>query len=154
MLRLSRAEISRNGGFVTAGGNLEMRGILAKILGNEGERLAARFLRQQGFKILARQYHTKLGEIDLICRDGVTIVFVEVKTRRSEAAGRPEEAITFAKQKQLTRVGLAFLKEHQLLECPARFDVVSIVWPADSRDPQIDHYRHAFSAVGEGQMFS
>lgn len=131
-----------------------MRGILAKFLGDDGERLAAQFLRRQGFKILARQYHTKLGELDLICREGETIVFVEVKTRRSDAAGRPEEAVTFAKQKQLTRAALAFLKQHGLLECAARFDVVSIVWPADSGDPSIDHYRDAFPPVGSGQMFS
>ncbi len=131
-----------------------MRGTVAKLLGNQGERTTARFLRRQGFKIIARQYRTNLGEIDLICRDGDTLVFVEVKTRRSDSAGRPDEAVTLAKQKKLTQIALRYLKEQGLLEHPARFDVISIVWPTGSKKPQIEHYRNAFSAVGFGQMFS
>ena len=125
-----------------------------KYLGNRGERTTARYLRRQGFKIVARQYRTQLGEVDLVCRDGETWVFVEVKTRASDVAGRGDEAVTLAKQKKLTQVALKFLKDHGLLEQRARFDVISIVWPAGSRKPQIEHYRNAFPAVGFGQMFS
>lgn len=131
-----------------------MRGFLAKVLGDQGERLAARTLRRQGFKILARQYETPWGEIDLICLDGDCVVFVEVKTRRSMDAGHPTEAITHEKQQKLTRMALAFLKQRKLLESRARFDVVSIVWPEDSKTPLVEHYRHAFPAVGTGQMFA
>lgn len=127
---------------------------LTKLLGNRGERLAARYLRRQGFKILSRQYSNRLGEIDLIALDGDCLVFVEVKTRRSREAGDPIEAVTLGKQKQLTRLALTYLKRHNLLEKSARFDVVAILWPDGSKEPQITHYRNAFSSVGFGQMFS
>ena len=131
-----------------------MRGIFSKLLGDKGERLAERFLCRQGFQILARQYRSAFGEIDLICRDGRWLVFVEVKTRQSDAAGQPFEAITHEKQRKLTRLALAYLKEHRLLEHSARFDVVSIVWTEGVKEPAIEHYRNAFEAVGRGQMFS
>jgi putative endonuclease len=129
-------------------------GWLAGWLGDEGERLAARYLRRQGFKILARRYRTALGEIDLVARDGACIVFVEVKTRRSDVAGQPHEAVDAYKQAQLTRLALAFLKRYRLLEQPARFDVISIVWEGTRSEPQIVHYRNAFEPPGRGQMFS
>ena len=129
-------------------------GWLAGWLGNEGERLAARFLRRQGYKILARRYRTALGEIDLIARDGKWIVIVEVKTRRSDAAGQPHEAVDMHKQAQLTRLALAFLKRHHLLEHPARFDVVSIVWEGDVRRTANRSLSECFRAPGEeGQLF-
>ena len=129
-------------------------GWLAGWLGNEGERLAARYLRRQGFRIVARRYRTAMGEIDLVARDGACTVFVEVKTRRSESAGRPEEAVDTFKQAQLTRLALAFLKRYRLLETPARFDVVSVVWEGNQAEPKITHYRNAFEPPGRGQMFS
>lgn len=129
-------------------------GWLAGWLGNEGERLAAGYLRRQGYKILARRYRTALGELDLVARDGACIVFVEVKTRRSALAGQPHEAVDRAKQAQLTRLALAFLKRYRRLEQPARFDVVSIIWEGPSQRPQIVHYRNAFEPPGRGQMFS
>jgi putative endonuclease len=121
--------------------------------GNRGERLAARFLRRQGYRILARQYRTPLGEIDLIAQDGDCVVFVEVKTRRSDQAGHPVEAVTPAKQTQLARLALVFLKQRRLLACRARFDVVAILW-SRRRHPQLEHYRDAFPPPGRGQLFS
>ena len=129
-------------------------GWMAGWLGDEGERLAARYLRRQGYRILARRYRTPLGEIDLIARDGSCIVFVEVKTRRTEAAGLPHEAVDRGKQAQLTRLALAFLKRHRLLERSARFDVVSIVWEGTAGEPKIIHYKNAFEPPGQGQMFA
>jgi putative endonuclease len=105
-------------------------------------------------KILRRQQRTKLGEIDIIAMDGAQIVFVEVKTRRSGAAGQPFEAVDFRKQQKLTRLALAWLKQHGRLDQSARFDVVSIIWPDDGTAPQIDHFRNAFEPTGRGQMFS
>ena len=131
-----------------------LRGWLARLFGNQGERMAARYLRKQGFKVIARQYRSPLGELDLVALDGPCVVFVEVKTRRSRDAGHPVEAVDRHKQTQLTRVALAFLKQKRLLEQPARFDIVAIVWPADSAEPEITHYRNAFEPVGRGQMFS
>lgn len=130
------------------------RGFLTRWLGNAGERVAARHLRRQGMRILHRQYRTPMGEIDLIAQDGETLVFVEVKTRRGLSAGLPAEAVDRRKQAQLTRLALVFLKKHRLLDHPARFDVVAIVWPESGRRPQITHYPNAFEAIGNGQMFS
>lgn len=127
---------------------------MAGWLGNAGEREAARYLRRQGFQIIARRYRTPLGEIDLIARDGECIVFIEVKTRRSSEAGQPFESVDRRKQQQLTRLALAYLKQRGWLEQPARFDVISIVWPESTNVPEITHYRNAFEPTGRGQMFS
>lgn len=129
-------------------------GWLAGWLGNAGEREAARFLRRLGYRVIARRYRTPLGELDLVARDGKCIVFVEVKTRRSSEAGQPFEAVDRRKQQQLTKLALAFLKRRGWLEQPARFDVISIVWPEAANAPEITHYRNAFEPVGRGQMFS
>ncbi|MGE3315710.1 MAG: YraN family protein [Planctomycetaceae bacterium] len=131
-----------------------MPGWWRKLFGAGGERHAARFLKQLGYKILNRGYASRLGEIDLVALDGNCIVFVEVKTRRSTAAGRGDEAITFDKQKRLTRAALAYLKRHRRLEQSARFDVISILWPDGVREPEITHYKNAFEPTGFGQMFS
>ena len=131
-----------------------MRGWLAKLLGNKGERAAARYLRTQGFQILSRQYTSRWGELDLIALEGDSIVFVEVKTRRSNAAGHPVEAVTRDKQRRMTQQALAWLKRRKLLDRRARFDVVAIVWPSDAKQPEITHYRNAFEPVGNGQMYS
>ena len=93
-----------------------------------------------------------LGELDLVTVEGRTIVFVEVKTRRSARKGRPAEAIDHAKQCQLTRAALTFLKSHGLLDEQARFDVIAIIWP-NGADPHIEHFRDAFSAKGPSSQF-
>lgn len=131
-----------------------MRNWLTKLFGDKGEREAARYLIAKGYKILARQYRNRQGELDLIALDGDCVVFVEVKTRSSVASGHPAESVTPAKQSQLTRLALVFLKQHRLLEHRARFDVVAITWSTQSREPVIEHYCHAFPATGFGQMFS
>jgi putative endonuclease len=123
-------------------------------LGRRGERAAERYLRRLGYKIVARRERGRLGEIDLVAVDGRTIVFIEVKTRRSHDAGHPAEAVGLEKQRRLTRLALAYLKRHDLLEYSARFDVMAITWPNGARRPVIEHIRNAFEAVGRGQMFS
>ncbi len=122
--------------------------------GNRGERAAARFLRREGFSILARQYANRFGEIDLIARDGDCIVFVEVKTRQTDAGGLPVEAVNASKQHKLTKTALAWLKRRGLLESRCRFDVVSLIWPKDSKTPEITHYKNAFPATGVNGMYS
>lgn len=83
-----------------------------------------------------------------------TIVFVEVKTRESHIAGHPAEAVDERKQTRLTRLALAYLKFHSLLDQPARFDVIAVTWPAGSRQPTIEHFENAFEARGLPGMFS
>lgn len=123
-------------------------------LGQRGEKAAARYLRRQGYRVLARNVRSKFGELDLVALDGRTIVFVEVKTRVHHEAGLPAEAIDSDKQRRLTRLALHYLRRHRLLEQSTRFDVVAVTWPQSSRPPSIKHYRNAFPASGRGQMFS
>lgn len=122
----------------------------SRLLGDRGEREAARYLRHHGLRVLRRGYRTGQGEIDLIAVEGDVIVFIEIKTRRQ---GTPAEAVTPEKQRRLTLAGLHFLKRHKLLDQRSRFDVVSIVWPDLNQKPEIEHIRDAFEAVGHGQMF-
>jgi putative endonuclease len=96
------------------------RAFWSRWLGNRGEREAARMLRRAGLRVLIRGYRTDRGEVDLIARDGDTLVFVEVKSR---SRGEPAEAVTLEKQRRLTLAALHFLKRHNLLEQPCRFDV-------------------------------
>jgi len=122
-------------------------------LGQQGEAAAARCLKHKGYKIISVADRTALGEIDIVAVDQRTIVFVEVKTRRSEDAGIPSESVDATKQQRLTRLALSYLKRHGLLEHQARFDVVSITWPVGAKQPSIEHVIDAFPAVGKRQMF-
>lgn len=127
-----------------------LRALRNRVFGREGERAAASYLRRQGMRVLVRNYRAAPGEIDLIARDGDTLVFVEVKTRR---AGNPAEAVTPEKQKRLTLTALHFLHRHRALEVRSRFDIVAIVWPDEKGTPSIEHFRNAFEPVGRFQMF-
>lgn len=124
-------------------------------LGRQGEQVASRFLRRKGMKIVAHSMRNALGEIDLVAVDRRTVVFVEVKTRSSNIAGEPGEAVDHNKQRRMTGAALAFLKSHRLLENPARFDVVTLIWSPEESIPQIEHIENAFEAAGpQFQMFS
>ena len=125
-----------------------------KSLGERGEDGAARYLKRQGLSILERGHDSRLGEIDIIAVDGRTVVFVEVKTRSSGNSGRPEDAIDVLKQRRMTQSALAYLKSKRLLDVSARFDVVAVTWPDDSRRPHIEHFKNAFEATGVGQLYS
>ena len=122
-------------------------------LGQRGEREAERFLLRQGWIVLARSYRDPIGEIDLVAVDQRTVVFVEVKTRRDELGGQPEEAVDLDKQQRLTRVAKSYLHRHSLTEQSIRFDVVSILWPPDQPIEQITHYPSAFEAQDAGQLY-
>ena len=93
-----------------------------KPLGSEGEDLAVRFLQKKGYRIVARNYKTPVGEIDIIARDGDTIVFIEVKTRTDISFGYPFEAVNKRKRQKLKNLALLYLKR-QGKESPVRFDV-------------------------------
>jgi putative endonuclease len=131
-----------------------MKNLLRKLLGDRGERAAVKHLKKQGYRILAKQYRNQFGEIDIIAQIGATTIFVEVKTRKSADDGQPFEAVDRRKQEKLTRAALAWLKKHRRLEQPARFDIVSILWPDDGSEPRLTHYENAFEPTGRGQMFS
>jgi putative endonuclease len=123
-------------------------------LGQRGEDAAAKFLRKLGYIIVARGHRDRIGEIDLVAVDGRTVVFIEVKTRTSQDAGHPAEAVDDDKQRRLTRLALAYLKRYDLLECSARFDIVAITWPDLKSKPKIEHFKNAFEPIGVQGMFS
>jgi putative endonuclease len=114
-------------------------------LGDRGENVAARHLRNQGYRIITRNFSCELGEIDIIARDGKTLVFVEVKTRAYDDP-TPEEQVNLAKQQTLTRVAKLYLGRYGTPQPPARFDVVAVVWPT-GQNPIIRHITGAFDAT-------
>ena len=111
-------------------------------MGDRGENLAARYLRNRGYKIIARNYRCETGEIDIVAKDGRTLVFVEVKTRAYDDP-TPEDQVNAAKQHQITKAAKTYLSRYGVPQPPARFDVVAVVWP-NGRDPLIRHTPHAF----------
>jgi putative endonuclease len=127
-------------------------------LGAYGERLAAVYLERQGYLILERSYRIKSGEIDLIAVwKRRVVVFVEVKTWAVawENAGGPSDAVDEKKQEKITRVALAYMKRHHLLESSGRADVIAVfagVQPGTR--PKFRHFVSAFEATGQFQMFS
>jgi len=95
-------------------------------LGIQAEEKAKKFLEKQGYKILCRNYKTKLGEVDIIGQDQDVLCFIEVKCRSSERFGSGLEAVSATKQKQISKAALSYLKEKNLLNKKARFDVVAL----------------------------
>jgi putative endonuclease len=105
------------------------------ILGERGEDHAARYLRRRGYKILVRRFKSRFGEIDIVCRHGDWLVFVEVKTRQSDRYGAPSESVDREKQRHLSRTALEYLR---LLHNPRvrfRFDIVEVFLPDGATKP-------------------
>ena len=114
-------------------------------LGARGENLACRFLRKNGYKILYRNFKGRTGgEIDLVCRDRDTLVFVEVKTRTREDFGRPLDAVDRDKRKRVSRGGLAWLRLLGDPDILFRFDVVEVII-AEGAEPRLEILHNAFS---------
>lgn len=95
-------------------------------LGAFGESWTVGYLSRSGYQILDRNVRYRTGEIDIVARDGVTTVFVEVKCRRSSRFGSPEEAITAARYQRLAGAVERYVEEHGMADCPIRIDVVGI----------------------------
>jgi len=115
--------------------------LLRKLLGREGEDRAAKFLAKRGYRILERNYRTRSGEIDLIALDRGVVVFVEVKTRTSDAFGAPELAVTPQKQQRMLKAALGYMKYKKLHQVPCRFDVVAI---SGAAGPEVELIQNAF----------
>ena len=114
-------------------------------LGKTGEDLACRELERRGYAIVARRYRRRGGELDIIARDGRTLVFVEVKARESHAFGDAAEAVTPVKRRRIAMLALDYMTRHRLLDCPCRFDVVSIHF--DSGEPVLEVIQSAFDVT-------
>lgn len=110
--------------------------------GKAGESAAAEYLASSGITILDRNFRCPPGEIDLIAKDGKTIVFVEVRARQADGICSPEESINFYKRKRLTRAALWYLKQRGLLNSMARFDVIAVRW--NGEEPEINWIVNAF----------
>jgi putative endonuclease len=95
-------------------------------LGKQGEELACRELQRRGYEVLARRYRTRFGEIDIVCEDSRTIVFVEVKARRNKKYGEAAEAMTFSKRRRIGAMALDYLAWTGRVDQRCRFDVVAI----------------------------
>ena len=121
--------------------------------GNRSERAAAKFLRRQGYRLVARNYRCPHGELDLVAIDSGCVVFVEVRSTGTLDLTKTAASVDLAKQRRLTNLALHFLQQHCLLNYPARFDVLLLSWPSDRKEPAISHYRNAFEAVGRFQMY-
>jgi len=115
-------------------------------LGKTGEDFAVRALTSRGYAILARRYRTRRGEIDIVCDDHGTIVFVEVRAKGSAGCGSASESITPLKMRKVTACAVEYLARHRLSNRPCRFDVVAID-RADDPIPRITVYPNAFDAV-------
>jgi len=112
--------------------------------GARGEKLACRFLRHKGYKILYRNFKGRSGgEIDIVCRDRDTLVFVEVKTRTREDFGRPIAAVDREKQKRISRGGLNWLRMLDNPDILFRFDVVEVII-AENASPRFELIKNAF----------
>ena len=110
-------------------------------LGKQGEEIAAQYLIEKGYEIVERNWRNNHKEIDIIAKDGVELVIVEVKTRQSDDFGEPDIAVTRQKQSRLIYAANAYLFRHNL-DIDTRFDIISIVMK--DGNPIIDHIEDAF----------
>jgi len=116
-------------------------------VGKKGEDLALKRLKKMGYRCIVRNYRCPLGEVDLIARDGDTLVFVEIKTRRGRSPGYAKEAIDKRKQHQLSKVALAYMKAEDCCDVKSRFDVVAINLSRGGE--QIEIVKNAFDLAYE-----
>jgi putative endonuclease len=110
--------------------------------GKRGEELAVAYLAEAGYRIIERNYRCLFGEIDIVAEEGETLVFIEVKSRRSEAYGDPQLAVGHQKHKKISRIAMHYLEERRLRHHPARFDVVAVKLPFSGH--KIELIRNAF----------
>jgi len=117
-----------------------------KQLGEKGESLAVQFLKEQGYRILKRNYRIKIGEIDIIAKDEDTLCFVEVKARKKEDAYFPFEVISQPKQRKISQVAACYISDHDCSDQYMRFDVVSILETQEG-EAQFELIKDAFDAA-------
>lgn len=118
-----------------------------RVTGVRGEEEAARFLTRSGYAIVDRNVRTRAGEIDLIAREGKTLVFVEVKTLRTVEGDPPQAAVNTRKQNRLGKLAQGYLKLKRIRQTPCRFDVVSVIVNDEGGVKAIRHIPNAFSVA-------
>jgi len=127
--------------------------------GRNGEDIAADYLEKNGYRILDRNYRFEGAEVDIICFEpneryehGGELAFVEVKTRRNQAYGSPEEAVSDVKQEKVAKASEAWLHERRMDGSPCRFDVIAITI-SPRGEPRIEHFKDAFAGPGSFGFF-
>lgn len=106
-------------------------------LGRLGETLALKKIKSLGYECVTRNYRCSLGEVDLIARDGDTLVFIEIKTRKGKTLDYAKEAVDARKKRQLSKVALAYMKAHDCCDVKSRFDVVAINLDGDGKEIEV-----------------
>ncbi len=116
--------------------------VSTRMKGSIAEKIAESFLQELGYVILEKNYMYDKGEIDIVARDGEVLVFVEVKSKKSDDSGRPEDEVHARKRSQIRRIAEGYLLEHGIRDVPCRCDVVAIV--GDEKKHVIRYYKDAF----------
>ena len=114
-----------------------------KSVGKCGEEIAVAYLKAQKYSIIDRNYRCICGELDIVAKDGKTVVFVEVKARRGLSYGPPQLSVTQFKQRQISKAALVYMSAKRISDAAARFDVIAI-YLHRKQGPRIDHIKNAF----------
>ncbi|MDR1493097.1 MAG: YraN family protein [Planctomycetaceae bacterium] len=114
-------------------------------LGKDGENRVVQFLKNEGYKIIDRNVRFSIGEIDIIAKIQKTLIFVEVKTRRTAAYAHPVEAVNAKKRQKIRQMGFRYFhtKKYKHRGFTIRFDVVTLIW-RENEEPVIEHFTDAF----------
>lgn len=123
-----------------------------QLLGKEAEAAAERLLRQKGYRILDRNVRIGRGELDIVARVGETVIFVEVKARRTDRYGGVAHAVTARKERQLIQLAARYLARHRLERQPCRFDVL-LYDAGDPVSPSLEHVKNAFEVAGDDRRW-
>ncbi len=121
---------------------------MSKETGEKGEKIALKYLKKQGYKILEKNYRALRGEIDIIAVDKNTLVFIEIKTNNLRGAVPPEMRVNAAKQRQIGKIARAYLQQTGRTECDCRFDVIGVIIGGKG-ESDISHYKDAFWLPGD-----
>jgi putative endonuclease len=119
-----------------------------RLFGQEGESVAERYVRRKGYRMLARNARSLVGELDLVAEDGAVLVFVEVKARHTDAFGGALYGVHRRKQDKRIQWAAQYLARHHIKSRPCRFDMV-LVQESEANDPQVGHIQNACEVSGD-----
>ena|SRR5450759_2005345 len=115
------------------------------ITGKEGEKIAAAYLKKNGYRIIEINFRCPIGEIDIVAKEKNDLVFVEVKTRKSIELGYPEQAVGIRKQKKMSQLALWYLQKRKIADTNARFDVVAVTLIPENNEVKL--IKNAFDFI-------
>ena len=116
-------------------------------IGKEGEKIAAAYLKKNGYRIIEINFRCSIGEIDIVAKEKDDLVFVEVKTRKSIELGYPEQAVGIRKQKKMSQLALWYLQKRKIANTNARFDVVAVTLIPEKNEVKLIKNAFDFIAV-------